>query len=237
MPRSNTYGTANRLLAALPRQSRQRLLVNCDVVNLDFEAILCKSGQQVDHVYFPMTGFVSLVTRLDDGARLEIGIIGDEGMLGTALILGMKTCLQDLVVQGQGSAWRMTSADFRRDFAQDTALQHTLHRYVYVLMAQLGQTAACTHFHSVESRLARWMLLTRDRSHSNSFFLTHEFLAYMLGARRAGITGAASSLRDQGLIRYSRGEVRVLDGPGLEKASCQCYRQGNETYREAFGAH
>jgi CRP-like cAMP-binding protein len=236
MLRSNTYGIANRLIAALPLQSRQQLIAECDVVNLDFAEVLGESGKRVDHAYFPMSGFVSLVTRLDDGARFEIGITGDEGMLGTALIFGMGNSLQDLTVQGQGSAWRMPAATFRRRLAKDPALQRTLNRYVYVLMAQLGQTAACIHYHSVESRLARWLLLTRDRSHSSSFFLTHELLAYMLGVRRAGITGAASSLRKRGLIRYSRGQVSIVDGNALEKASCQCYRQANETYRHAFGS-
>jgi CRP-like cAMP-binding protein len=210
------------------------LIAGCEVVNLEFSHLLCKTGQQVDHAYFPMAGFVSLVARLDDGAQLEIGIVGNEGMLGTELVLGVRTSTQDLVVQGEGSAWRMTAATLRRCFENDAAVQRTLNRYVYVLLAQLGQTAACTHFHSVESRLARWLLLTRDRSHSNSFFLTHEFLAYMLGVRRAGITHAASSLRDRGLIRYTRGEIRVLDGAGLTKAACGCYRRANQTYGEVF---
>ena len=237
MQPSTTYGTANRLLAALPSKNRQRLVAQCEVVNLDLSDVLCESGERIAHAYFPMAGFVSLLTRLDDGARLEVGLVGNEGMLGTGLIFGMGNSLQDLIVQGQGSAWRISATAFRRELAQDPALQRTLNRYAYVLMAQLGQTAACTHFHTVESRLARWLLLTRDRSHSNSFFMTHEFLAHMLGVRRAGITWAASSLRDQGFIGYRRGEVRVLNGVGLEKASCQCYRQGNTTYRDVFGRH
>ena len=237
MQRSNTYGTANRLLASLPNQSRQRLIAECDVVDLEFGAALGESGQPVTHAYFPMAGMVSLVSRTDDGARLEIGIVGNEGMVGTALVLGMGSSTQDLIVQGAGSAWRMTAAAFRRCLRGDAALQRTLNRYIYVLLSQLGQTAACTHFHSVESRLARWLLLTRDRAQSNSFFLTHEFLSYMLGVRRAGITGAASSLRDRGLILYNRGQVRVLNGTGLEKASCGCYKRANQTYGEVFGAH
>jgi CRP-like cAMP-binding protein len=158
-------------------------------------------------------------------------------MLGASLILGTGTSIQDLVVQGKGTAWRMPAARFRSICAADTALRALLNRYVYVLMSQLAQTAACTHFHSVDSRLARWLLMTRDRSHSNSFFVTHEFLAYMLGVRRAGVTTAASSLRDEGLIRYNRGKVTVLKRSGLERISCACYRQANETYRRILGPH
>jgi CRP-like cAMP-binding protein len=236
MQRQNTYGSANRLLATLPSQSRQGLIAQCDVVDLEFGSVLREYGQRVECAYFPMAGMVSLVSRLDDGARLEIGMVGNEGMLGTALVFGMETCTEDWVVQGVGSAWRIKASAFSRVLAGDAALRRTLNRYAFVLLSQLGQTAACTHFHGVESRLARWLLLTRDRAQSNSFFLTHEFLAYMLGARRAGVTHAASALRDRGLIRYSRGEVRVLNGAGLEKASCGCYRRATRIYGDAFGA-
>jgi CRP-like cAMP-binding protein len=233
---SNSYGTANRLLASLPRASRQRVVADCDVVNLDFSQVLNTAGKRVDHVYFPMTGFISLVTSLDERVRLEVGLVGNEGMLGAELTLGVGTSMQDLVVQGGGSAWRMKAADFRRAIETDRALQRTVNQYVYVLWAQLGQTVACSHFHNVESRLARWLLLTRDRAQSSSFSLTHEYLAHMLGVRRAGITQAASSLRDRGLIRYSRGHIDVLDGAGLKKVSCECYRRALRTYDEVFAA-
>jgi CRP-like cAMP-binding protein len=236
MQRSNTYGTANRLLAALPTQARQEFIAECDVVDLEFGSVLREAGQRVDYAYFPMAGIVSLVSRLDDGARIEVGIVGNEGMLGTALVFGMETCAQDLVVQSLGSAWRIKASAFSRALAANAALQRTLNRYTYVLLSQLGQTAACTHFHDVESRLARLLLLTRDRAQSNSFFLTHEFIASMLGARRAGITHAASALRERGLIRYSRGDVRVLNSAGLEKASCGCYRRSTRIYADVFGA-
>jgi CRP-like cAMP-binding protein len=227
----------NRLLAALPAAARGRFVARCDDVDLTFAEVLCESGDPVQYVYFPRKGFVSIVTALDDTPRLEIGMIGDEGMLGTSLILGVGVSQQHAVVQGEGSAWRMTARDFRRGLSSDAALKTTLNRYVYVLMGQLAQTAACTSFHGLDARLARWLLLTRDRSHSNSFSLTHEFLAYMLGVRRAGVTSAAKSLRDRGLIDYNRGEIRIMNGSGLEKASCDCYWRLNDMYSQILGVH
>ena len=237
MTRATSTESLNRLLAGLSRQSQKRLYENSDSVDLTFGEVLCESGQTVHHAYFPMTGFLSLIARLDDGARLEIGMIGDEGVLGAPLILGANTSTQDVVVQGKGTAWRVPAMKFRSICASDPALRTLLERYVYVLMSQLAQTAACTHFHSVDERLARWLLMTGDRSHSNTFFLTHEFLAFMLGVRRAGVSIAANSLRSAGLIRYSRGMITVLKRPGLERISCACYRQANETYRRVLGPH
>lgn len=187
-------------------------------------------------MYFPTESFISLVTALDDGARLEVGIVGDEGMLGTSLILGVNSSPQHALVQGAGAALRMSAATFARHYRQDAELRQRLSRYVYVLMRQLAQTAACASYHLVAARLARWLLMSRDRAHRDQFHLTHEFLAYMLGVRRAGVTYAASSLQEQGLIDYSRGAITILDSAGLEKASCACYRGGNEMYERALGS-
>ncbi|HYM34559.1 MAG TPA: helix-turn-helix domain-containing protein, partial [Steroidobacteraceae bacterium] len=135
---------------------------------------------------------------------------------------------------GAGTALRMSTAAFLRHYKQNKTLRQMLNRYVHVLMSQLAQTAACTHYHLVEARLAHWLLETRDRAHSDRFHLTHEFLAYMLGVRRVGITQAASALHDRGLINYSRGEITILDGLGLERASCECYRQGKSIYEKTL---
>jgi CRP-like cAMP-binding protein len=226
----------NRLLTALPRRSRQHFLASCDQVELRFADVLCTLGETIRHVYFPTESFVSLVTALDDDARLEVGIVGDEGMLGTALILGVNRSPQHALVQGAGAALRMSAATFSRHYRQDAKLRQRLSRYVYVLMRQLAQTAACTSYHVVEARLARWLLMSRDRAHRDHFRLTHEFLAYMLGVRRVGVTQAASSLQEQGLIDYSRGAITIVDNAGLENASCACYRESNVMYAQILGS-
>lgn len=226
----------NRLLAALPPRGRRHFLASCDPVELGFGDVLCKLGEPIRYVYFPTKSFISLVTALEDGARLEVGIVGDEGMLGTSLILGVSTSPQHAVVQGAGAAWRMSAPTFQRHYRQNAELRRRLNRYVYILMRQLAQTAACTHYHIVEARLARWLLMTRDRAYRDQFHLTHEFLSYMLGVRRVGVTEAASSLQKQGLIDYRRGSVTILDDAGLEEASCRCYRAGNEMYERTLGS-
>lgn len=236
LPTPKHISGENRLLAALPQRSRQHLISSCDQVQLGFADVVCKLGETIRHVYFPTESFISLVTALGDGARLEVGIVGDEGMLGTSLILGVSTSPQHALVQGAGAALRMSAPVFMRHYQQSAQLRRQLNLYLYVLMRQLAQTAACTSYHLVEARLARWLLISRDRAHSDRFHLTHEFLAYMLGVRRVGVTRAASSLQEQGLIDYSRGAIVVLDDAGLERASCACYREGNEMYAKAFAS-
>lgn len=228
--------STNRLLTALPNPGRRHFLASCDHVELAFAKVLCESGERTRHVYFPLDSFISLVTALEDGAKLEVGIVGDEGMLGTSLILGVKTSPQHALVQGAGSALRMSAAMFLRHCKESAPLRQELNRYLYVLMRQLAQTAACARYHFVDARLARWLLLTRDRAHSDRFRLTQEFLAYMLGVRRVGITQAAGALQKRGLIDYRRGEIIILNGAGLEQASCPCYRQANEMYDQTLGA-
>lgn len=226
----------NRLLAALPQRSRQQLLASCERIELRFADEVCRMGEKIRHVYFPTESVISLVTALDGNARLEVGMIGDEGMLGTSLTLGVSRSAQHAVVQGAGAALRMSAATFSRHYRQDAELRRLLSRYVYVLMRQLAQTAACTSYHLVEARLARWLLMSRDRAHRREFHLTHAFLAYMLGVRRVGVTHAASSLQAQALIRYSRGAITIIDDAGLEKASCACYREGNAVYAKTLGS-
>jgi CRP-like cAMP-binding protein len=220
----------NRLLTALPAANRKHLLARCDQVELLVSQVLHAAGEPIEHVYFPTAGFVSLVTPIDSHLGLEIGLVGDEGMVGTSMILGVEISQLRALVQGAGVAWRMDAATFSRELTGNAALLRGLKRYLYVTVTQLAQTAACTRFHVVEARLARWLLMTRDRAHSNEFYITHEFLAYMLGVRRSGITQAAKSLQDLQLIRYRRGNIAIIDEPGLEAAACSCYATDTQTY-------
>jgi CRP-like cAMP-binding protein len=224
----------NRLLAALPNADRQRMLAHCERVELAFAERLTEPGESIRHVYFPTGSYISLVKPTRRGASLEVGLVGDEGMLGTALVLGVTVSPLLALVQGEGACLRMNVQQFCDQLNLSPSLQSVLKRYVYVVMGQLAQTAACTRFHVVEARLARWLLMTHDRAHQNSLHATHEFLAYMLGVRRVGVTKAASSLQKQGLISYSRGRIAILDRAGLEAAACSCYQADKTTYTQVL---
>jgi hypothetical protein len=235
MQRVKSPATYNRLLAALPAKDQRRILANCDLVELASHEVLYEAGTRLRNAYFPTGAFISLVTPLDACAGLEVALVGNEGMAGVALLLGVPVSPLNHLVQGAGGALRISAAAFRSELEHCPALRRRLQRYAYVKMHQFAQTAACTRFHMVEARLARWLLMTHDRAHSNTFYATHEFLAYMLGVRRVGITKAATSLHEQSLIRYSRGDITILDRRGLESSSCGCYLAANELYDRILG--
>ena len=220
----------NHLIERLPRKDRLRLLAAGETVPLALGAVLCEPGQTTEYIYFPTEGFISLVVPIDGKPALEVGMVGREGMLGAQLALGVQTTPLHALVQGNGSALRVGRAAFNQQLAQSAALHRTLERYVYVLMAQLAGSAACLRFHLIGPRLARWLLMSHDRAHADQFHVTHEFLAYMLGVRRVGITGAAGQLQRAGLLTYHRGELTVLDRSGLEAAACSCYATDREAY-------
>lgn len=225
----------NHLLELLPRKDRQRLLAASEPVQLALSDILCEPGQATRHVYFPTDGFISLVALVEGSPGVEVGMVGREGMLGAQLALGVAEAPWRAVVQGQGAAWRITTAAFRRELALSPQLGRGLNRYLYVLMAQHAASAGCLRFHLIGQRLARWLLMSQDRAHSEKFHVTHEFLAYMLGMRRVGVTAAASAMQKEGLIEYHRGELTVLNRKGLEAAACGCYAADRQTYAALLG--
>ena len=220
----------NHLIELLPRRDGARLLALCEPVQLVLSEVLYKAGEPTRHVYFPTEAFVSLVSLIEGGAGVEVGMVGSEGMLGTHLALGVPTTPLHALVQGPGAAWRVESGAFGIELARSAALQRVLNRYLYVLMAQLAASATCLRFHLIGPRLARWLLMSQDRAHSDSFHVTHEFLAYMLGVRRVGITAAAGALQSSGAIEYHRGAFHVLDRGGLEAAACSCYAADQKNY-------
>lgn len=214
---------ANLLLAALPPQELAQVLPMLDQVKVDAGEVLSEAGQPFHHIYFPHDCLISLLGVAGGRLTLEVGLVGREGMLGATVALGHQTAQVRAVVQRPGSASRMTSSDFRAEFARNPALQRVLYRYTDTLLAQAIQIAVCSRFHVLEARLARSLLITRDRLQSDKFHLTHEFLAHALGVRRVGVTKAASALQQQGLIIYSRGNIEILDPVGLAAAACTCY--------------
>jgi len=225
----------NHLIERLPRKDRAQLLALCDNVSLTLGQVLCEPGQSTRHVWFPVDGFISLVAPIDGKPALEVGMVGREGMLGVHVILGVATIPLHGLVQGSGSAWRIGTAAFRAQLSRSAPLRRLLDRYLYVLMTQLAGSAACLRFHEIGPRLARWLLMSQDRAHAENFHVTHEFLAYMLGVRRVGITMAASALQRSGLIRYHRGELTVVDRKGLEASACDCYGDDQRSYAQVLG--
>ncbi len=213
----------NRLLASLPHETWRRLAPGLVPVSLEFGAVLHEPGDTLREVYFPVGSVVSLLTLVDGRSALEVGLVGHEGMVGIPLALGLRVSPVRALVQGGGGALRLSAARLRTALPAIPALRRALHRYAAALMSQITQTAACNRFHRVEARLARWLLMTRDRVGAGEFRLTQAFLAHMLGVRREGVTAAASALQRRGLIGYRRGVIRIADHAGLEAAACGCY--------------
>ncbi|APX93560.1 Crp/Fnr family transcriptional regulator [Halomonas sp. 1513] len=222
--------STNQLLAALPDAERMALMADCKTVELAFGQVLFQPGDTITHVYFPIDSFISLVAVIDSGARLEVGMAGREGMLGPSLLLGVNEIPLLALVQGSGTALRISADLFLRLLETSPTLHQRLNRYLYVVMNQLAKSGACHRFHQIEARLARWLLMAQDRANCDQLQLTHEFLAMMLGVRRAGTTLAASALQSRGLIRYHRGAVLVLDRPGLIEVACECYTEDCAIY-------
>ncbi len=226
----------NELIARLPRNDRSRLLAGCEDVPLTLKDVLCDPGKPMRYVYFPVEGFISLVAVVDGSPGVEVGMVGREGMLGAHMALGEANAPMHALVQGVGTARRISAAGFRRELAASAALRKGVNRYLYILLSQMSTSAACLRFHMIGPRLARWLLMSQDRADSSSFRLTHEFLAFMLGVRRVGITTAASLLQREGLIEYRRGELTIVNRRGLEAVACSCYHMDRAGYTKPLKA-
>lgn len=214
---------ANRLLAALPAKEYQRLLPELEPVTLTFAEIIYSPGDTIHHVYFPNNSIVSLLAAEPHHASLEVGMIGNEGMTGISVFMGVNTSRTLALVQGGGSAVRMKAATLRRESHHAGPFHSLLLRYSHSLLTQMSLSSACNRFHTLNSRLARWLLMTQDRIGTDEFRLTQEFMSNMLGVRREGVNKAAGELQRKKLVRYTRGQMAVLNRPGLEKLSCACY--------------
>lgn len=220
---SETTKPANRLLAALPAKEYQRLFPKLEEISLTYGDNIYEQGESIRRVYFPNSGIISLLTAVEERSLLEVGIVGNEGMIGLALFLGVKTSNNRAVVQGLGFAMRMKAADFLAECENGCSLPRLLQRYTHSLLTQVSQSAVCYRFHPIEARLARWLLMTSDRMETNEFQLTQEFLSNMLGVRREGVNKSATNLQHQQLISYSRGNISIINRAGLEAAACKCY--------------
>jgi len=226
---------SNRLLANLSRKNQRQLLAACDEVELGIGDVLWEPRNRISHVYFPLGCFISKLLPVKSRQDLELALVGNEGMLGIPPILGVNSSMYQAMVQGSGSALRMSAASFRRELDRAPALRKLLHRYIYVVHMQLALTAACSNFHSVDLRLARWLLMTHDRAGFGNFHLTHKFLAQMLGVRRVGITNSAGALQRRKLVTYTRGNITILNRVALERASCPCYQASKDAYENVLG--
>jgi CRP-like cAMP-binding protein len=214
---------ANRILLALPRATLQRISPCLEWVALQRGQVIYHPDEPIEKVYFVNRGLVSLVRSMSDGRTVEIGAIGIEGVTGLDALFGIESATLECIVQLPGTALRGNPEDLRREMRPGRGLQTLLQRYYHVALSQIAQTAACNRLHSLEERCCRWLLIAHDSARSDSFRLTHEFLAIMLGVQRAGVSIAANALQQAGLIRYTRGQMTITDRRGLEAAACECY--------------
>jgi CRP-like cAMP-binding protein len=223
----------NRILISLPAQDRDRMLANLEPVSMPLGAVLYEGSAPIDYVYFLESGMVSLVALTEEGETFEVAVVGFGGLVGAAVFLEEETSQHQAIVQAEGTALRMDTKTFKAE-CEHTALQSLMRRYCSSLFRQITQSAVCCRFHSTEARLCRWLLQTRDCVRSNDLYLTQEFLAQMLGIYRPGVTLAAGTLQQAGLIRYSRGHITILDPEGLEASSCECYKAITLAYSTIF---
>lgn len=216
--------TENRLLSALPSETYQRLLPDLTTTCLNKGKVLYEAGDHVRACYFPVGGMISLLSTTEDGETIEVSMVGDEGMVGVPAILGVNITPYEIMVQIETDALMVKADVLRREFTRGGRLHDLLLRYTHALLCQISQSAVCNRFHTIDQRLCRWLLISRDRVHADTFPLTQEFISHMLGVPRTSVTMTAGELQRAGLILYTRGRITILDGNGLEAAACECYR-------------
>ncbi len=221
---------ANHLLACLPAPDFLRWAPQLECVDLPLGRVLYESGMSLSHVYFPTTAIVSLLYVMEDGASAEIAVVGHEGIVGVSIFMGGDTTPSRAVVQSAGKGYRLPASTLKEEFGKSNAVLHLLLRYTQALITQMAQTAVCNRHHSLDQQLCRWLLLSLDRLSGNELVMTQELIANMLGVRREGVTEAALKLQRDHLIRYARGHITVLDRPGLEARSCECYAVVKKEY-------
>jgi CRP-like cAMP-binding protein len=228
-------GRGNRLLAALPDNERERLAAHLAPVELTIRQPLYEPGKPIEHVYFPIDAVLSVLAVMDDGQAVEVATVGNEGMVGIPIFLGVSVSPGLAFCQVPGQCWQMAAGTFRELATGAGAFQQVLQRYTYAFFTQISQGSACNRLHGMDQRLARWLLLTHDRVGRDQFPLTQEFMAQMLGVRRATVTEAAGRLQQAGLVTYSRAIVTIADRKGLEAAACECYRIISDEHARLIG--
>lgn len=237
MPTATNINDAqkNHLLAALPADEFARLKSKLEMVSFKLGEVLYESGDKMDYVYFPTTAIISMLYVMENGATAEIGVVGNDGLIGNALFLGGDTTTSRAIIQSEGDAFRMKAKDAKAEFKLGGAFQEMMLRFTQALMTQISQTAVCNRLHPVEKQLCRWLLLSHDRLDSNELVMTHDLISNMLGVRREGVTLAAQKLAKRKLIKNVRGTISIIDRRGLEEAVCECYAVVNAEYNRLLG--
>jgi CRP-like cAMP-binding protein len=234
-PHASPALPGNQLLARLPKKEYERLLPSLRLIPLEAKSIFNEPNSPITYVYFPIRGVISSVTLMEDGSSIEVATIGNEGVVGISAMLGDEQSQNRVIVQVPGEAMRMRTKDLQAEAVRDGPLRRLLVRYNSAYMKQISQAVACNGLHNVQQRCCRWILMTHDRAMSDEFLLTHEFLSHMLGVRRVSVTEVLKPLQDRGLIRNHRGQITVLDRPGLEATTCECYRSIRDAFNRLLG--
>jgi CRP-like cAMP-binding protein len=237
MPAADNINDAqkNHLLAALPADEFARLKSKIEPISFKLGDVLYESGDKMDYVYFPTTAIISMLYVMENGATAEIGVVGNDGLIGNALFLGGETTTSRAIIQSEGDAFRIKAVDAKAEFKLAGRFQEMMLRFTQALMTQISQTAVCNRLHPVEKQLCRWLLLSHDRLDSNELVMTHDLISNMLGVRREGVTLAAQKLARRKLIKNVRGTISIIDRQGLEEAVCECYQVVNNEYNRLLG--